>query len=205
VLLKSLGSRDKVVFDPPLIINCQLVIALHRWLMQAVQPAAMEAFISPISKVVGSSYACRTTYNDPNARLSQHAFANAVDLPTFVLADGRKVNVTQAWGPTKRDLAAAKTAGVDKKIAGQQTVVSKITSTDLVKVSHPHATTDANRLDVMAVSTDQAIPAEAKFLRRAQQAACNIFTTVLGPEFNDVHRTHFHLDLQTRDSGNICK
>ena len=38
---------------------------------------------------------------------AQHAFANAVDLPMFVLADGRKVDVTHGWGSTQRDLIAA--------------------------------------------------------------------------------------------------
>jgi hypothetical protein len=46
---------------------------------------------------------------------------------------------------------------------------------------------------------------QAKFLRRVHQGACGEFTTVLGPEANDIHRTHLHLDLQDRHSLNVCK
>ena len=31
------------------------------------------------------------------------------------------------------------------------------------------------------------------------------FSTALGPEANDVHRTHLHLDLQERHSLNVCQ
>jgi hypothetical protein len=37
------------------------------------------------------------------------------------------------------------------------------------------------------------------------QGACEVFTTVLGPEANDIHRTHLHLDLQDRHALNVCK
>ena len=84
-----------------------MVAGLDRWLQDSVQPAAREAFSLPVSKIIGSSYACRNVYNLPDGHLSQHAFANAIDVPIFVLADGRKVDVTHGWGPTQRDLIAA--------------------------------------------------------------------------------------------------
>ena len=121
VLLSSVGSQDKVAFDPPLFLNCPMVVALHGWLKDVVQPAAKEAFGLPVAKVIGSSYACRTVYNEPNGRLSQHAFANAVDLPIFVLANGRKIDVTYGWGPAKRDLVpAVKTTTTPKSVSTQQ-------------------------------------------------------------------------------------
>lgn len=107
VLLKSIGATDKVAFDPPLVLNCAMVVGLERWLRETVQPAAKETFSPPVSKIVGSSYACRNIYNLPNGKLSQHAFANAVDLPMFVFADGLKVDITHGWGATRRDLIAA--------------------------------------------------------------------------------------------------
>jgi hypothetical protein len=56
---------------------------------------------------LSSSYACRTRYFLPNDRLSQHAFANAIDLPVLILADGRKIDIAQGWGQTQRDVVAA--------------------------------------------------------------------------------------------------
>jgi hypothetical protein len=35
---------------------------------------------------------------------------------------------------------------------------------------------------------------EGRFLRAARDAACRWFRGVLGPEFNNLHRNHFHLD-----------
>ena len=83
-----------------------MVAALSRWLEKTVQPAARATLGSPVARIAGSSYACRNLYNLPNERRSQHAYANAIDLPVFFLADGRMVNLTQGWGPTRRDLVA---------------------------------------------------------------------------------------------------
>ncbi len=49
---------------------------------------------------------------------------------------------------------------------------------------------------------------ERAFLRYVHQASCEIFTTVLGPNYDANHRDHFHLDLARhgRDgSARICK
>ncbi|HEX7076404.1 MAG TPA: extensin family protein [Hyphomicrobiaceae bacterium] len=48
-------------------------------------------------------------------------------------------------------------------------------------------------------------PRERAFLRAAHNGACAHFTTVLGPDYNSLHRDHFHLDLARRRNGNVCK
>jgi hypothetical protein len=83
VLVTSIGNTEKVSFDPPLVLDCAMVAGLDQWLKDSVQPAAREAFSSPVSKIIGSSYACRNVYNRADGHLSQHAFANAIDLPMF--------------------------------------------------------------------------------------------------------------------------
>jgi hypothetical protein len=35
---------------------------------------------------------------------------------------------------------------------------------------------------------------EGKFLHEAHRRACRYFRVTLGPEFNEAHRNHFHLD-----------
>ncbi len=50
--------------------------------------------------------------------------------------------------------------------------------------------------------------AERNFLRAVHQGSCDVFTTVLGPNYDANHRDHFHLDLARhgRDGTNrICK
>jgi hypothetical protein len=213
VLVRSICGKDRVTFDPPLVLNCPMVAALYRWINESVQPAARKALGSPISKLVGSSYACRNVYNLPNGNPSQHAFANAVDLPMFILADGRKIDVTHGWGPTQRDIiAAAKakktSAALVKAVPGQQktAVNDKVAAPEVVKVSTSATPSNATPNDPVTVpSADPETTAEAKFLRLAHEGGCKIFSTVLGPEANDVHRSHLHLDLQDRKSVDICE
>jgi hypothetical protein len=201
VLVKSIGDTKRVSFDPPLVFDCAMVVALDRWLEDSVQPAAMEAFSSPVSKIIGSSYACRNVYNRLDGHLSQHAFANAIDLPTLVLADGRKVDFTHDWGPTERDLVAAekaKNAALGNTASpSQKKTNTKGAVTEVVKVSAAPASKTA-------ATVSPAFAAEAKFLRLAHDGGCKIFSTVLGPEANDAHRTHLHLDLQERKTP-VCK
>jgi hypothetical protein len=47
--------------------------------------------------------------------------------------------------------------------------------------------------------------AEGKFLRAVHEAACGIFGTVLGPEANDAHKDHFHLDMKARRRSAFCE
>jgi hypothetical protein len=67
-----------------------------------------------------------------------------------------------------------------------------------------HAT--ANAIDVTAfhfsdgrsisVTRDYGKPTEAgRFLAAAHDAACGIFNGVLGPDYNRLHASHFHLDM----------
>ncbi|MGA7546915.1 MAG: extensin family protein [Methyloceanibacter sp.] len=213
VLVRSIGSKDKVTFDPPLVLNCPMVAALYRWINESVQPAASKALGSPISKLVGSSYACRNVYNLPHGHPSQHAFANAVDLPMFVLADGRKIDVTHGWGPTQRDITAAAKAkktstALAKVVPGQQMAAAgdKVAAPEVVKVSTSATPSNTKPNDTAtAPPADPETMAEAKFLRLTHEGGCKIFSTVLGPEANDVHRSHLHLDLQDRKSVDICE
>jgi hypothetical protein len=219
VLLRSIGGKDRIAVDPPLVMNCPMVAALSRWLEKTVQPAARATLGSPVARIVGSSYACRNLYNLPNERRSQHAYANAIDLPVFFLADGRKVDLTQGWGPTRRDLVAgvklvpivAKTP--DGAAGGVTTADMKTpangasTAMTVVKASaeQPADGAAAAPTPKAAPLPDPLAAPEAKFLRRVHRGACDVFSTVLGPEANEVHRTHLHLDLQDRNALNVCQ
>jgi hypothetical protein len=44
------------------------------------------------------------------------------------------------------------------------------------------------------------------FLRAAHHSACKLFNTVLGPEANNAHHNHFHVDLAERiKNTKICE
>ncbi|WP_339085024.1 extensin family protein [Hyphomicrobium sp. ghe19] len=53
-------------------------------------------------------------------------------------------------------------------------------------------------------STSNPDPELKAFLHEAHQAACRIFGTTLGPEANDDHRNHFHIDMAQRKFTKIC-
>jgi len=44
-----------------------------------------------------SAYSCRGMNGQRGARISEHAFGNALDIAAFVLADGRRITVKNGW------------------------------------------------------------------------------------------------------------
>ena len=46
---------------------------------------------------------------------------------------------------------------------------------------------------------------KAEFLRHVHAAACKIFGTTLGPEANEAHRNHFHIDMAFRRTTKFCE
>jgi hypothetical protein len=90
-----------VEVKPTATLACPLVPALDQWITAAVQPAALRWFHQPVIEIEQiSAYSCRGMNDNPNARISEHSFGNALDISTFVLADGHKVTVQYGWhGP----------------------------------------------------------------------------------------------------------
>jgi hypothetical protein len=244
VRLKSLGSDKKVVFDPPVDINCPMVVALNKWIKSTLQPKAVTGLKSSVTTIVNASgYSCRNVYGLPNAKLSQHALANAIDIGGFKLADGRTIKVLRGWGMTERDKVAlakakakaeaeAKKAAAEAKAAhakGAETAEKGDVKGNAAGASHTgkseasvtkaSLTLSPGKKDAQAGAAESkpvadkiAIPAdppkatpENLFLRAVHDGACKDFGTVLGPEANDPHRNHFHLDLTPRRRHGICE
>ena len=79
-------------------MTCPLARQFARWIREAVRPAAERWLGSPLRRVeTFGTYACRGVNGQSGARLSEHAFANAVDVSAFVLADGRRIAVEHGW------------------------------------------------------------------------------------------------------------
>lgn len=55
------------------------------------------------------------------------------------------------------------------------------------------------------VQPGQPLDARATFLRNIHGGACGLFGTVLGPEANNAHRNHFHIDMAERRLGAYCQ
>lgn len=118
VQLKRVGATFPVDISPPATLNCRMVVKLHEWVETSLQPAARETFNAPVRRLVNASgYTCRNRYGSraATAKISEHAFANALDVSAIVLADGRSVDVLSNWGKTERDLRAIAGAKAEAK------------------------------------------------------------------------------------------
>lgn len=209
IQIRSITSGPMVRIKPPATLNCQMLRALDRWLGLAQRTARRElgADIAAMQNVSG--YTCRNRYNGANRKISQHAFANALDIASFTLSDGRRVTVKNGWGPTKRDIAAEKKA--------ENSGARKATETPAPTTGGPKGVKPGTARDIevllkrSASKTGKALekkngpPKEEVFLKTLHRQACKHFATVLGPEANDAHRDHFHLDLAPRRRRNYCQ
>ena len=74
-----------------------------------------------------------------------------------------------------------------------------------------HATADALNIAGFVLQNGRRIRVErdwgssdpdGKFLRDVRDGACRVFESVLGPEYNQAHRDHFHLD---RGGFRVCR
>lgn len=93
-------ARSAAVTDvtPPAVFACPMVAAMERWMNEVVQPAAYARFGQGVLEIkTFGSYSCRGRNNQSGAPLSEHSFANAVDIAAFVLGDGRVVTIVKGW------------------------------------------------------------------------------------------------------------
>lgn len=87
-----------VEIKPAATLACPIVSALDQWIANAVQPAAHKWFGQPVVEIKQiSAYSCRGMNGQVGARISEHAFGNALDIAAFVLADGRRITVKAGW------------------------------------------------------------------------------------------------------------
>lgn len=257
--LISVGSSPRVTLTPAPLLTCDMVAAMHKWVIGDVQPAARKIMGGAVTRMeTMSSYSCRTAYGRRMARLSEHGMANALDIKNFLFERAASnVEVLADWGMTERDiaariaaakaaearLAAAKKAAADK-IAAEATTRSKSgVGTSTASTTRPSDPTPAATLE--APSARSALPSigfsvtpprgaaglglapssrlggpkkeaadepsarpstvKADFLRHVHAAACKIFGTTLGPEANEAHRNHFHVDMAFRRTTKFCE
>ena len=208
VSMRAIGL-SKVDLQPPAITTCRMVVALHQWIDSAVQPAAKDVFGSPVLRIIGGpSYACRNRNNKADGPISEHAFANAIDISALVLENGRTITVLKGWGAVVRDRNTGTGTGAPKKgVPSGQPVLpdctQRLAGPASAASTGPPATT-APAASTTSAASPGAID-ECRFLHRLHQAACGIFSTVLGPEANEFHRNHFHFDLKARKSRAFCE
>jgi len=90
-------DRSMTPYSATLRMPCGQAAALYTWERHVARPAAVDILGSPIARIeTYGSFSCRNIAG--SGRLSQHAHANAIDIPGFRLEDGRLIDVKSFWG-----------------------------------------------------------------------------------------------------------
>ncbi|THD62066.1 MAG: extensin family protein [Phenylobacterium sp.] len=96
-------------------MSCRLALGYALWDRHVLQPAAIGLLGGPVSEVAHlGTFACRNLYNEVDGRLSEHAYANAIDVAGFRTASGETVTVAKdfhADDPAGRFLRAVRDGG----------------------------------------------------------------------------------------------
>lgn len=125
------------------ILSCGMALGLARF-EEVIQQEAQRVLHSRVRRIVHlGSYSCREMARY-RGWVSEHSYANALDISEFQLDDGRSISVLKHYGSEReRDRAAR------------------------------------------------------EFLHRVLQRAYgeDVFSVALGPDFDPLHRDHFHLDM----------
>lgn len=78
--------------------SCPLALRSALYVGQQAAPLTERLMMSQLTRIEHlGSYACRNIYHRPDARRSEHASAQALDISGFILADGRHVTVLRGW------------------------------------------------------------------------------------------------------------
>lgn len=99
-LTRAVRVRDfgPVKLSSSFLASCPLALSSALFIRQQAQPLTEQFMASRIVRIDHlGSYACRNIYHRENARLSEHATADALDISGFRLADGQQVTVLRGW------------------------------------------------------------------------------------------------------------
>ncbi|MGQ0673262.1 MAG: extensin-like domain-containing protein [Hyphomicrobium sp.] len=100
----SAAAGGRVTLKPAALLRCPMIPQVERWVSGTVDPAARRHFGVPLTELgVAASYGCRPINHVSGARLSEHGYANALDVSSFTLADGRKITVKGGWRSDGRE------------------------------------------------------------------------------------------------------
>jgi hypothetical protein len=81
------GVSHSVLLSPPATLICPMAAAIARWSNETIMVTAQQTLGEmPNKMLVGTSYACRSENSQANGKLSEHAFANALDVMGFAFA-----------------------------------------------------------------------------------------------------------------------
>ncbi len=95
VRVRSFGP---VSLSGSFLASCPLALSSALFVSQQARPLTRAYMGSELAQIEHlGSFACRNIYHRPDARLSEHATADALDISAFRLANGRRVTILRGW------------------------------------------------------------------------------------------------------------
>src|SRR5262249_18484171 len=89
-----LADQTRVAVTPPAVMRCSLADAIAHWVREDVAPVLRPLGAKLQSVDNYASYDCRGRNRVVGAKLSEHGKANALDMRSFKLANGKLVELT---------------------------------------------------------------------------------------------------------------
>ena len=104
------ADGGRVAMKPPAMLRCPMIPQIERWVAEVVEPAARNYYRQQLAELtVAASYACRPMNHVSGATLSEHGYANAIDISRFILASGEVITVKGGWYGSERERAFLRT------------------------------------------------------------------------------------------------
>ena len=91
-----------VSLNSSFLASCPLALSSALFVSQQARPLTRTWTGSELVRIEHlGSYACRNIYHRPDARRSEHATAEALDISAFRLANGERVTILHGWRSSK--------------------------------------------------------------------------------------------------------
>ena len=95
--ITAIGKDNPVKFAAAITTNCAMAGSLANWIVE-IQKEAQKNFGAEIESITtGSDYQCRKVNNGHKGRVSEHAFANALDIVAFKFKNGKTTELGSGW------------------------------------------------------------------------------------------------------------
>ncbi|MCL7997541.1 extensin family protein [Brucella sp. 21LCYQ03] len=103
--LTAIGKVEPLKFTNAVTTNCAMAVTLAQW-SSDVKEAAKTVYGNDIKIAeigTGSDYQCRNVNGASEGRVSEHAFANALDIMSFKFSDGSKTELESGWNGSEKE------------------------------------------------------------------------------------------------------
>ena len=145
--------------------------------------------------------ATASTSGGPASGLAKTTIVDGIPKVTVTLPGARPAPVDPEFA-----ISPDKLGGPKDKTKEKDKAATVATSKDAVGAAVPAS--KRHNAAALPVPSDKAPTAgggaKSAFLHAAHATACQIFGTTLGPEANEAHRNHFHVDMAVRKHTKIC-